>query len=246
VLCPPATTWSAPCDIEHRVEMNRLERVALLGLASLLIVACSGAGGGGHGGATGSAGVPGNGGTTSTGGHSGSGGGTGGSGGRAGSSGATGGSVHDGGHDMSVGTCLSDSDCPSGATCLSLGEGLCGHTCTGVIVPCSTDSDCAPDAAVPLICGFEGCGCSPTGMECKPGCLTDADCGLAVCAPNHRCVQRPCGPGAPACPPNTICAGVMPHTTCESIYCTSNSQCSDYCVAQTCQSVPGQCAFPPP
>ncbi|HLK91510.1 MAG TPA: hypothetical protein VKZ18_16565, partial [Polyangia bacterium] len=157
---------------------NRAGRLAVIGLASLLFVACAGTGAGGQGGATGAAGATGSGGTTTTGGAPGTGGTTG-KGGATGSGGTLGtGGARDGGTDTSIALCWAESDCTgSQETCLVPDAGV--DICTGPCVPvkqCASDSDCTPDAAVPIICGFGGCGCTTNNMACRPGCLSDADC----------------------------------------------------------------------
>jgi Dickkopf N-terminal cysteine-rich region len=208
-------------------------------LASLLLVACSGTGAGGQGGGAGSAGTTGTGGTSGTGGHGSSGGATGGSG----TGGARdGGSITDAGHDMSGPSCRSDSDCSSATFCITPGRIVCA-TCTHAINPCTSDSDCAPDAAIPLICARAPCDCTIDTMVCKPGCMSDADCGFGnSCSPTHHCAATPCGPGLPACPTDLTCATAF--ASCGQIVCSSDSQCSKACVNGVCSPTLGQCLPP--
>jgi hypothetical protein len=216
-------------------------QVALVGVVPLLLVACFADGDRGYGGLPGSGGATGNGWTTITGGHTGSGGG-------AAGGARDGGTVNDGGPDA-AGACRANSDCRSGALCVAPGQVLCGGICTPVTNPCTTDSDCAPDAAVPLICDYDPCACDQA-KRCVPGCVSDADCAAGLICnanhyTNHRCGLVICGAGMPACPANFACDDSL-QPVCARSTCTTDSQCSGACVDDSCYAAPGQCQFPTP
>jgi hypothetical protein len=208
---------------------NRFPRGALLGFICLTFAACSGSSAANTRDASGTGGV-GNGGTTGTGGLA--------SGGTTGSGGAHDAAVNDAGHDTSNGSCWALSDCHGGSFCTVPGQSVCGGACPAVTNPCSSDSDCATDAAVPLICVVEPCTCGPTNMGCLAGCAANADCAEGEsCGSNHHCAPIACTSGQ-GCPTDFIC-GVA--STCVRKSCTSDSQCSNACVEGGCYKEPGHC-----
>ncbi len=198
--------------------LKRLTRAALVGVVPLLLIACSGAGTGGQGGG------PGSGGTT------GSGGATGGSGG---------GAITDGGPDMTALACRNDNDCPSTNFCIPPGTELCPRTCTQVTNPCTADSDCAQDGAIPIVCVEDGCACN-SAKSCVRGCRGTADCPLGgFCYSDHHCGLTDC----PAtCPTDWSCQDLGTGTAvCLEARCTTDSQCSGTCVTGSCYPTLGTC-----
>jgi hypothetical protein len=243
----------------------RIRSVSTLGLVALLAVSCGssqpsggqggsagqGTGGAGTGGVgtggtgTGGDGTGGNGGHggASTGGHGGHGGAsTGGHGGHGGA--ATGGNSGRGGAGgANGGPCWSATDCGS-ATCAPLGTLVCGGACIAVQHACTSDTDCAADAAAPTVCQQIPCSC-PSGMGCAPGCTADSNCPEGQsCASNHHCFPTTCTLSSDACPANFSCSpgsGV-----CARKVCQTDSQCSGSCVEGNCYAAPGTCRPPVP
>jgi hypothetical protein len=216
-------------------------RSALLCLALLRLAACSGSTLGGSQGNGGSGGL---GGSIASGGSVGSGGGVG-TGGSAGTGGAhDAGASTDGGHDTSSGACWSSADCHSGSICTPEGQSVCGGACPTVMHPCASDSDCASDGAVPLICVVEPCVCGPTNMGCLAGCSADKDCGPGeTCGANHHCAPTPCGAAGQSCPTDFACGA---SGTCGRKGCTIDSQCSNACVEGECYDRAGRCQIEAP
>lgn len=202
---------------------HRLVWGALFAAFWLPLVACSGCSGG-TGGTSGTGGA-GTGGTTGTGGTH------------------DAGALNDAGHDTSTGSCWAQSDCHNGASCVPPGQAVCGGACPTVSHPCTSDTDCASDAAVPQICVVQPCTCGPTNMGCLAGCTADSDCAEGEsCGANHHCAPIACGSGQ-ACPPDFTCGDAG---TCARKSCTSDGQCSNACVEGTCYHAPGHCQFPVP
>lgn len=202
--------------------MNRLRQVVLVGVVPLLLIACSGAGSGGQGGG------PGSGGTT------GSGGATGGSGGS-----LDGGTRKDAGPDMAVLTCRNQNDCPSGTDCLPPGESICPRSCTQLANPCTTDSDCPQDGAIPTICWEDPCACN-SAKSCIRGCRGTADCPAGgFCYSDHHCGLIDC----PAtCPTDWSCQDLGTGVpVCLETRCTTDSDCAGACVTGSCYPTLGTC-----
>jgi hypothetical protein len=214
------------------------------------------------GGATGLAGTTGAGGTTRTGGTTVTGGATslggatasGGSGGKGGV-GGSGGTSSTGGPDASAdkppatwGTpCSSQGDCGMSSgmylMCRAPGESMGCGACRMGTGDCSTDSDCVGDGgstAGTLICApapRSDCYCNGATF-CAPGCRTNAHCGPGqACNPSHSC-QNTCVAGDGTCPVNYSCgAGGF----CQQNSCTSDSECSGFCVNGLCYQTRGTC-----
>jgi hypothetical protein len=149
------------------------------------------------------------------------------------------GAFNDAGHDTSNGTCWTVSDCQGGYVCEPPGQSVCAGACLAVLDPCSSDSDCATDAAVPLICVAEPCTCGPTNLGCSFGCAADPDCPEGEsCGANHHCAPIACSAAGQACPPDFTCGA---DGTCARKPCSSDSQCSNACVAGRCYQAPGRC-----
>jgi hypothetical protein len=215
-----------------RGRMNGRERSrsVLVGLVLTSLVACSGSSSGGSGGGSGG---------DATGGSSGSGGSN-----MGGSGGTHDGGPNDAGHDTSSGSCWQQSDCHSGASCTAPGSTVCGGACVSVTHPCASDTDCASDGAVPLICDVELCVCGPTNMGCFAGCSTAGDCGPGQsCGSNHHCGSIACGGAGQTCPADFSCGS---GGTCARKPCTSDSQCSNACVEGSCYGSPGHCQLAVP
>jgi hypothetical protein len=220
----------APAD-ERRMIGRALCRSALLCLPLLQLAACSGSTPGGSQG-NGGSGSTGSGGSTSSGGSSGTGGGL------------DAGASRDSGHDTSSGACWSFADCRSGSTCTPEGQSVCGGACPIVTHPCASDSDCASDGAVPLICVVEPCVCGSTNLGCLAGCSADKDCGPGeTCGANHHCAPTPCGAAGQTCPADFACGT---NGTCARKGCSIDSQCSNACVEGQCYDRPGHCQIEAP
>jgi hypothetical protein len=206
-----------------------------------------GAGGAGTGGrGTGGAGGAGTGGrgTGGAGGRGGAGGHGGAAGGHGGASGGNSGRGGAGG--ANGGPCWSATDCGA-ATCAPPGTPLCGGACIGVLHPCTTDSDCAPDAAAPSVCEQVPCSC-PAGKGCVAGCTSDGDCPQGQsCASDHHCLPTPCGATSSGCPADFTCnlSGAS-GGACARKSCQSDAQCSGACVEGLCYGAPGTCRLPLP
>ena len=220
------------------------------------------------GGATGLAGTTGAGGTTRTGGTTVTGGATssdgltssggssasGGAGGKSGA-GGSGGTSSTGVPDASAakppatwGTpCSSQVDCgiSSGMflMCRAPGESMGCGACRMGTGDCSTDSDCVGDGgstAGTMICApapRSDCYCNGATF-CAPGCRTNAHCGPGqACNPSHSC-QNTCVAGDGTCPVNYSCGA---SGFCEQNSCTSDSECSGFCVNGLCYQTRGTC-----
>ena len=211
----------------------------------------------GAGGTTQTGGTAGAGGTTSSGGATSSGGSpaSGGSGGKGGA-GGSGGTSSTGGPDASAdkpaatwGTpCSSQDDCePSPGmylTCHTPGESSGCPVCRTGPSDCSIDADCVRDGGSTtgtMICELRtsgACYCPPA-MFCVVGCRTNADCGPGQgCNQVHRC-ENTCVAGDGTCPVNSSCdtSGF-----CRQKSCTSDSECSGFCVNGWCYQARGTCA----
>ncbi|MGB8299406.1 MAG: hypothetical protein WCG85_28585 [Polyangia bacterium] len=193
-------------------------------------------------------GATGAGGSTSSGGSSAS-GGSGGKGGTSGSGGMSSTGAPDASADKplaSVGTpCSSQDDCEpySGMmlACNAPGEssscGICEET------GCANDADCVHDGgstAGTMICSpvaNAGCVCFGT-KACALGCRINLDCGPGQgCNPFNSC-QKTCVAGDGTCPVNYSCDA---SGFCQQKLCTSDSECSGFCVNGVCYGVRGTC-----
>jgi hypothetical protein len=216
----------------------------------------------GDGGATGSGGTTGVGGATQTGGTTGTGGATGSGGvtslggssvsGGAGGSGSTSSTSRpDASTDKPLATwgtpCRSDDDCQptSGMylTCHTPGASSGCAPCRMGPSDCSIDADCVGDGGSTtgtMICETQmsgACYC-PAVNYCVPGCRTNADCGSGQgCNEGHRCEDNCFGDGT--CPVNTSCRKTG---FCRTNSCTSDSECSGFCVLGWCYQTRGTCA----
>jgi hypothetical protein len=205
----------------------------------------AGSGGTAGGGGNASAGKTGSGGTTATGGNGGTtgGGGSGTGGARGGNSGRGGAGGADGG------PCWSHADCGGTATCVTQDDVVCGGACITMQPQhtCTSDTDCAGDAATPMVCEPAPCSCTGGG-GCVRGCTNDADCPEGQsCGSNHHCRPSACTSTANACPTNFGCdisgaAGGV----CARKSCQTDSQCSGACVDGFCYPAPGRCHLPAP
>jgi len=202
------------------------------------------------------AGAEANGGARSTGGATSSGGSSasGGSGGKGGA-GGSGGTSSTGAPDASadkpratMGTpCRSQDDCgPPGGMflmCLAPGESSGCGTCRMGPGDCSTDADCVRDGG--STGGTMICDSAPSSycycygaMICVVGCRTNADCSSGqACNPSHSC-QNTCVAGGGTCPANYSCGA---SGFCQQNSCTSDSECSGFCVNGWCHQTLGTC-----
>jgi hypothetical protein len=106
---------------------------------------------------------------------------------------------------------------------------------------CSIDSDCVGDGGSTtgtMICELapsSACYCNGASF-CVVGCRTNANCGSGqVCNPSHTC-ENTCAAGT--CPVNYSCtAGGY----CQQNSCTSDSDCSGFCVKGSCYQTRGTC-----
>ena len=214
------------------------------------------------GGATGLAGTTGAGGTTRTGGTTVTGGatssagsiasgGSGSKGGAGGSGGTSGTGVPDASSDKPPATwgtpCSSQADCGFSAgmllMCRAPGESMGCGACRMGTGDCTTDADCVGDGGSTsgtTICApapSSDCYCNGATF-CAPGCRTNAHCGPGqACNPSHSC-QNTCVAGDGTCPVNYSCgAGGF----CQQNLCTSDSECSGFCVNGLCYQTRGTC-----
>ena len=202
------------------------------------------------------AGADANGGARSTGGAISSGGssasgGSGGKGGAGGSGGTSSTGVPDASADKpraTMGTpCSSQDDCglPGGMflMCLAPGESSGCGICRMGPGDCSTDADCVRDGGSTggtMICDSApsaDCYCHGA-MICIVGCRTNADCRSGqACNPSHSC-QNTCVAGDGTCPANYSCGA---SGFCQQNSCTSDSECSGFCVKGWCYQTRGTC-----
>ena len=154
---------------------------------------------------------------------------------------ADGGRLLDASHDTSAGACWSPSDCnysSFGSSCVFPGETACG-ACIIAMNPCTSDSDCVGDGAVPRICTTQPCVCGGTGLWCTDGCTQDSDCGAGqTCRADHHCGAIACGAQGQACPTDFTCGS---GGTCVRLTCTRDTECSNACVEGQCYASPGRC-----
>ena len=190
------------------------------------------------------------GGATSSGGSSAS-GGSGGKRGAGGSGGTSSTGVPDASADKpraTMGTpCSSQDDCgPPGGMflmCLAPGESSGCGICQMGPGDCSTDADCVRDGG--STGGTMICDSAPSSycycygaMICVVGCRTNADCSSGqACNPSHSC-QNTCVAGDGKCPANFSCGA---SGFCQQNSCTSDSECSGFCVNGWCHQTLGTC-----
>ncbi len=134
------------------------------------------------------------------------------------------------------GACRTANDCDDSETCTWPGTVQCGGA-TGCALngeACVDDPSCGGTPESPQICVQDPC----CGMGvCRPGCLTDMECGLAQrCGDDARCTAASCDLQNP-CPANYGCAANI----CGPVACTGDAECDDYCVFGFCSAVLGIC-----
>jgi len=108
---------------------------------------------------------------------------------------------------------------------------------------CSTDADCVRDGG--STGGTMICDSAPSSycycygaMICVVGCRTNADCSSGqACNPSHSC-QNTCVAGDGKCPANFSCGA---SGFCQQNSCTSDSECSGFCVNGWCYQTLGTC-----
>jgi hypothetical protein len=216
------------------------------------------AGSGDNGGVTGSGGLSATAGATRTGGITEPGGGFTSSGGFSASGGSAGGggTSASGGLDASAekprpaeGTpCSSQDDCGADILdflleCHRPGE---SRGCAGCLMGpgnCWSDADCVPDggsATGTMICDYPSsatCYCFPRTL-CVLGCRTNNDCDSGqACNQSHRC-EKACVAGDGTCPVDFSCDA---NGSCRRNSCTSDSECSAFCVMGACYDTRGDC-----
>lgn len=142
---------------------------------------------------------------------------------------------------LGAGECRTTDDCvePNIGICQSPdAPAMCG-ICYEPPNPCTMDSECAMQDPT-TICNPPPCSCG--GSECMPGCMADADCKIGThCSAGHRCVPNTCATKAD-CPTNFDCTNME----CGRKSCTSDAECSGFCVNGSCYDVAGKCMLPPP
>lgn len=142
---------------------------------------------------------------------------------------------------LGPGDCRTSADCvePNGGFCQSPDAApLCG-ICFEPPNPCTTDAECAMQDPT-TICNRPPCSCGAS--ECMVGCMSDAECPTAThCSAGHRCVPNTCASKAD-CPANFDCTNME----CGRKACTTDADCSGFCVNGSCYDVAGHCMLPPP
>jgi hypothetical protein len=239
-------------DLREHIHTFLVARLHII-LASGLLATCSCDGNGlrmtahdagvagGSGGVIGSsgsspdAGVSRSGGATSTGGKTGSGGVTGGTGNTGGTS-STQGSTSS--HALGANQCREDGDCDvqEQATCVSPGgQAPCAAACPPA--ECASDSDCQAEGPSFICEGAWQCGECAAGVKiCISGCVDTSGCDAGEVCMAHRCVPASCQSDVD-CPTDFECAG----GSCGRKGCTTDANCSGYCVNGLCYSTPGAC-----
>ncbi len=142
---------------------------------------------------------------------------------------------------LPAGACRTSADCEDFEDCTWGGTVQCGGA-TGCALngeACVDDPSCGGTPESPQICVQDPC----CGMGvCRPGCLTDMDCGLAQsCGADARCTAASCDMQTP-CPANYGCAANI----CGPVACTGDAECDDYCVFGFCSAALGICVAPAP
>jgi hypothetical protein len=109
---------------------------------------------------------------------------------------------------------------------------------------CWSDADCVPDGGATtgtMICDYPPstrCCCSCPRMLCVLGCRTNNDCDSGqACNQSYRC-EKACVAGDGTCPVDFSCDV---NGACRRNSCTSDSECSAFCVMGSCYDTLGDC-----
>ena len=144
--------------------------------------------------------------------------------------------------------CGSEDDCQLGSAtylflrCSTPGE---SHWCGACLMGpgnCWSDADCVPDGgftAGTMICDYppNPCYCFPSTL-CILGCRTNADCNSGqACNQSHNC-EKACVAGDGTCPVDFSCDV---NGSCRRNSCTSDGECSGFCVKGACYDTRGTC-----
>jgi hypothetical protein len=149
--------------------------------------------------------------------------------------------------------CSSQDDCGAdvydfGLECHPPGESWgCGGCLMGnPMLPgnCWSDADCVPDGGATtgtMICDYRPsttCSCDSPRMLCVLGCRTNNDCDSGqACNQSYRC-EKACVAGDGTCPVDFSCDV---NGACRRNSCTSDSECSAFCVMGSCYDTRGDC-----
>jgi len=141
--------------------------------------------------------------------------------------------------------CRGDADCANGSNgfeaCAPPGAALGCGVCNMDPSDCATDADCKSRGAT-LICNPVACACDVVAAtRCTAGCTADSACaeGEACDLTANRCRAKSCASAAD-CPADFLCAP----TGCQRATCTSDADCSGFCVEGACYSTAGECRGP--
>ena len=221
-------------DIRERIHTFLVARLRII-LAAGLLVTCSCDGSGMRANAHDAGVTSGSGGATRTGGNRSPDAGVSSSGGAT-STGGTQGSTSI--HTLGASQCREDGDCDvqEQSTCVPPGgPAPCAAACPPT--ECASDSDCQADGPSFICEGAWQCGECAAGVKiCIPGCVDASGCNAGEVCTAHRCVPASCQSDVD-CPTDFACAG----GSCGRKTCTTDANCSGYCVEGLCYSAPGTC-----